>query len=108
MHSFQFSISSSVRMSINVCALRSCLPGIFTGKHFTFRDRKHTFVISINDVYMRSVMATVLFWIHVQNHAQKCRYSSHENNSFLLTLPKRGDGYFCFTTNPPSRKRYGR
>ena len=31
---------------------------------------------------MRSVVATVLFGIHVQNHAQKRRYSSHKS-SFL-------------------------
>ena len=38
-------------------------------KHFTFWNRKYTFIIAIQYMDMRSVVATVFLWVHVQNHS---------------------------------------
>ena len=51
-------------------------------QYLTFWDRKHSFFISVQNIDMRSFVATVLFRVHVKNHTQKCRYSSHK--AFLL------------------------
>ena len=47
-------------------------------KHFSLWNRKDALIITIQNMNMRSVVATVLFRIHVQNHTQKCRYTSHK------------------------------
>ena len=61
------------RSHVYECLRIAQLPSWYLScQHLTFRDRKHTFVISIQNMDVRSIVATVLFWIHVKNHAQEC------------------------------------
>ena len=41
----------------------------FTCQNISFWDGKDTFVIAIYYMHMRSVVATVLFGVHVHNHS---------------------------------------
>jgi len=58
------------RSHVYECLRIAQLPSRYIAcEHFTFWDRKHTLLISVQNMDMRSIVATVLFRIHVQNHA---------------------------------------